>query len=520
MFKKIKDSVNLDVIIISLIFMAGISLFIAFKPDTSVSAASVIFSFITGNIGNIFLWFGLLSLVAVLYLSFSKFGNIRLGEGKPEYSTRAWVTMIISAGIGSATVYWAYTEWALYYITPPFNIEPFTTEALEWGTPYNIFHWGVSAWSMYAITALPITYSLYIRKSGKLRLSLILKDILGEKIANDVVCKIIDIIFIFSAIGGLGITLGLSIPLVSMAITEVFGLSDTFSLRVIIVLAISILYSFSSYIGIAKGMQNISKINSFVVIAFLAFCLFVGPTQFILDNITNALGTMFQNYIKMSLWTDSIQGSDFPKNWTMFFWVYWLTYTPFVGLFIARISKGRTVRQVLIGLVFFGTLGTTTFFGIIGSYSLHAFMTGIVDVPSIIQNQDGYRATIEVIKSMPLPSLVLIAFAFMTIFFLATTLDSAAFTMASTTSKKLDQNNNPSAWLRLFWCIILSSLPLALMYVGAPLSTIQTCAFIGTVPLIFILMLMIIILFRWLYKDYGGKSADQIFKEEKFKIDK
>jgi len=512
MFKSLKESVHLDITIISLLFMGMLSVLIVVNPEGSIIIANIIFVFVTSNFGSLFLWFGFISVVVVLYLSFSKFGDIRLGEGDPEYTTTAWITMIISAGIGSSTVYWAFTEWALYYITPPFNITPLSHEALKWSTPYNFFHWGVSGWAMYALTAIPIVYSYHVRKAGSLKLSVIFQDIIGEKLAKGIIGKIVDIIFIFSAIGGVGITLALSIPLISLAVTNLVPINDSFGVQVGIVSAISILYSFSSYLGIEKGMQNISKFNGYIVIIFLLFCLITGPTRFIIDNTTNALGTMFQNFIKMSLWIDPIDKSSFPKDWTIFFWVYWLTYAPFIGLFIAKISKGRTLREILLGLVVFGGLGTTIFFGIIGSLSLERFLSGKVDVPAIIQTQDGYYATMAVINSMPFTPLVLIGFILMTIFFLATSLDSAAFIMATTTAKKFDNSNNPSPWLRLFWCIILSLVPLTLMFINAPLKTIQTSAFLGTVPLIFILIGMIIVFINWIHKDYGSMSGDDIFK--------
>ena len=520
MLKKWNETIRLDVIIISLIIMGGLSVLIALNPDSSVTTAKSIFALITNNMGSLFLWFGLFSVLAILAISFSKYGQIRLGEGKPEYSTVSWITMIISSGIGAATTYWAYTEWAFYYMAPPFGIEPYSTQALEWGTAYNIFHWGISAWSMYALTALPIAYSFYIRKSGSLKLSVILEDIIGKKLAQGIIGKLVDITFIFSAIGGLGITLALSIPLVSLAFTEIFNINDSFGLQVGIVLFISIIYSFSSYLGVGKGMQTISNANGVVCVLFLLFVLFVGPTQFIIDNMTNALGTMFQNYIKMSLWTDPIVKSDFPRTWTMFFWVYWLTYTPFVGIFIAKISRGRTLREMLLGLVFFGSLGTTMFFGIIGSYSMSTFLSGAVNVPEIINNQDGYQATLAVMRGIPFSGIALTAFAVMTILFLATTLDSAAFTMATTTTKVFNKQGDPSPFLRLFWCAILSFIPLTLMYIKAPLSTIQTSAFIGTVPLILILMVMIFMLFKWMHTDYSDKSAEEIFRSEREKASK
>lgn len=506
-------NVELSVLIISLVVVGLVVIGLALYPEQGTNAANTMFNGITANFGSGFLWFGFLSFIAVLILANSKFGEIRLGREKPEYSTMSWISMMICAGIGSATVYWAFNEWAFYYDKPPFGIMSRSTEAAEWAISYNMFHWGLTAWALYAITSLPVAYAYHVRKSGGLKLSSICEGIFGEKLARGPLGKLIDIIFIFGAIGGLGITLGLSIPLVSGGLSEITGIADTFKLQVIVVLAISVIYSFSSYIGLSKGMKLISDFNIYLVGAFLLFVLVVGPTKFIIANTTNSLGLMLQNYVKMSLWTDPINKSGFPESWTIFYWAYWLTYTPFMGLFITKISRGRTIKAAIYNMLFAGSAGTFAFFGILGNYSLHTQLSGKVDAYDHMSKAVG--ASMAIMKTLPMSSVMIAVFIVVTTLFLSTTLDSAAFTLASTTTKELPRGGDPSPFLRLFWCVVLSLVPLAMMFIGAPLKTIQTSALVVTVPLVAILICMIVMLFKWMNQDFGSKEVSEIVKENK-----
>ncbi len=518
--KKLKEkkltglkNVDMPVLIISLIVVGLVVFYLASYPEQGTAVANQLFTGITANLGSGFLWFGFLSLISVLVLANTKFGEIRLGKEKPEYSTMSWISMMICAGIGSATVYWAFNEWSFYYDKPPFGMLSRSGEAAEWAITYNMFHWGFTAWALYALTSLPVAYAYYVRKSGGLKLSSICEGVFGEKLARGPLGKLVDIVFIFGAIGGLGITLGLSIPLVSGGLSEITGMADTFKLQVMVVLGISIIYSFSSYIGLSKGMKLISDFNIYLVGAFLMFVLVTGPTKFIIGNTTNSLGLMLQNYIKMSLWTDPVNQSGFPESWTIFYWAYWLTYTPFMGLFVTKISRGRRIKEVIYNMLFAGSAGTFAFFGILGNYSLHAQISGKVDAYAHMSKAVG--ASMAIMKTMPMSTVMIVVFIVVTTLFLSTTLDSAAFTLASTTTKNLERGGDPSPFLRLFWCVVLSLVPLVMMFIGAPLKTIQTSALVVTVPLVAILICMIFMFFKWMMLDFGEKEVSEIVKENK-----
>ena len=506
---KEQDEKKLDklLIIISLIFVIGIVICLYVKPDESQRIANIIFTFFTDAFGSITLLFTFLGVILLTGVAFSKYGKIKLGADQPEYSTFKWIAMMISCGLGSATVYWAFMEWAYYIGTPGLGIEAGSKLAYEMSVPYTMFHWGFSAWTLYALAGIPIAYHFHIRKNKGLSLSGIISAITGLK-QDGVICRIVDVLFIFICFGGLSITLGVSVPLVTEIFCNVVGIQPSFIMNLVIIIVLSVLYSFSSYIGLKKGMAKLSDWNIKAVIVFMLGIVVLGPTLFIVNNTTQSLGLMLQNFVAMSLFTDPIGKSGFPEAWTIFYWLYWITYAPFTGIFIAKVSKGRTLRSVIANTLISGSAGCFLFFGILGSLSLHRQINGMVDIVGLLNMGKSNAAVVEVLRSLPLGSVFMIIFCVITLLFLATTLDGAAFTMATTSSKGLKNDEEPSPLLRLFWCVMLALVPLTMILINANLNTIKTCAIITAVPIIFIMLVMLIGWLKWTIKDNIGKQKD------------
>ncbi|WP_318617288.1 BCCT family transporter [Sporosarcina sp. YIM B06819] len=483
--------------------------FLYFQPTQSQATANVIFGKMTEWFGSGALLFTFLGFLLLVFVAFSKFGKIRLGNTTPEYSTFKWISMMIACGLGSATVYWAFIEWAYYIGTPGLGIEPNSQRAFEMALPYNMFHWGFSAWTLYALVGVPVCYHFYVRKNQGLSLSSIISSITGIK-QNGVIGRIVDIMFIFICFGGLSITLGVSVPLVNEVLSSVLGIEPSFMMNIILILVISIVYSLSSYIGLQKGMARISNWTTKLAIILCIGVLITGPTFFIIANSTNAIGLMLQNFVQMSLFTDPIGQSGFPQSWTIFYWLYWITYAPFTGIFIAKVSKGRTLRSVISNTLISGSVGCFSFFGIIGSLTIDRQLTGVVDVVGMLGAGKDKGAIIEVLQTLPLSSIFMVLFCVVSLLFLATTLDGAAFTMASTATPKLKENEEPHPMHRLFWCVMLALVPLTMIFIGANLNTIKTSAIITGVPVIFIMIVMIVGWLRWMQKDFGHIPADKI----------
>ena len=509
-----KENVKLDKLLIgiSLVAVLGIVACLYVAPDASQSVASNIKNVMIQAFGSFTLLFTFFGVLLLVMVALSKYGKIKLGEGEPEYSTFKWVAMMMSCGLGSATCYWAFIEWAYYIGTPGLGIASGSQAAFEMAVPYTMFHWGISAWALYALAGIPIAYHFYVRKNEGLSLSGVVSAITGLK-PNGVICRIIDIMFIFICFGGLSITLGVSVPLVTHVLCDVVGITPNFGLNIAIIVIISIVYSLSSYIGIQKGMSKISDWNVKLVIIFTLGVLVLGPCIFMIDNTTQSLGLMFQNFIHMSLFSDPIGKTGFPGAWTIFYWLYWATYAPFTGIFIAKVSKGRTIRSVIVNTLISGSTGCFLYFGILGSLSLERQLSGAVDMVGMLAAGQDTAAIISVMRSLPMGSVFMVLFCVSSLLFLATTLDGAAFTMASTTTPGLKNTEEPSPMLRLFWCIMLSLVPLMMIFINASLDTIKTCAFITAIPIVFIMAVMLYGWIRWMLHDYSKKAAFEIEKD-------
>ncbi|WP_147821179.1 BCCT family transporter [Salidesulfovibrio onnuriiensis] len=511
---------DMFLILTSLAVVAAIVLGLTMYPEAGKDAANYLFNLFTMIFGAPVLVAVFASVLFLTVLGFSKYGSIKLGEGQPEYSTFSWVSMMICAGLGSATVYWAFCEWAYYFNAPPLGFHTGTAGAYEIGTAYNLFHWGISAWATYCIAALPVAYHFHVRKNAGLSLSAVCTAIRGGKKMTPVwkaTCRAIDTIFIFTCFGGLSITLGVSVPMVAEILCHVIGITPSFQVNLGIIIAISAVFSLSSYVGISKGMARISSMNTYFAIAFCLAVFLLGPTLYITKSTVNGLGTMFQNYVRMSLWTDPVNNGGFPEGWTIFYWLYWITYTPFVGLFITKVSKGRTIRAVIMNTLLSGSAGCFFFFGIIGNFSQNANITKAVDVAGLVGSGQGNQAIVQIMNTLPMGWFFIILFAVISVLFLATTLDSAAYTMSATVTPGLKAGEDPSPMHRLFWCLLLAAVPLAMMFINAPLNTIKTCAIVTSVPLTFIVGYMVYGWIKWMKQDYGLKSAETIAAEAREK---
>lgn len=496
---------------VSLVVVFFIVACLAIAPDGSQRVANTVKSFMIDTFGSGTLIFTLAGVVLMVGCCFSKYGKIKLGNGAPEYSTFKWIAMMMSCGLGSATCYWAFIEWAFYAGTPGLSIEPMSQQAFEMSVPYTMFHWGFSAWTLYALVGIPMAYHFHVRKNKGLSLSGMVSSITGLK-QDGVICRIVDVIFIFICFGGLSITLGVSVPLVTDVLCSVIGIRSSFFMNLAIIIILSVIYSLSSYIGIQKGMAKISNWNMKLVILFTIGVVICGPTLFILNNVTQSFGLMIQNFVRMSLFTDPIGKSGFPGAWTVFYWLYWITYAPFTGIFIAKVSKGRTIRSVIINTLISGSLGCFLYFGVLGSLSLERQLSGVVDMVGMLAAGSDTLAIIEVMRSLPGGVVFMLAFCVSSLLFLATTLDGAAFTMASTSTIGLKEGEEPSPFLRLFWCIMLALVPLAMIFIGADLNTIKACAFITSVPVIFIMIVLLYGWLKWMRQDYGKKTSYEMEK--------
>ncbi|MBF8758252.1 MAG: BCCT family transporter [Pseudomonas putida] len=504
--------IDVFLITVSLIAVLLTVIGLALYPAQAESMANKLFELSTRTFGTSVqvLVFG--SSLAVLYLAFSKYGNIRLGAGKPEYSTATWVFMFICAGMGSSTLYWGVMEWAYYYQTPGLNIAPMSAQALEYSVSYSFFHWGISAWSIYALASLAMAYHFHVRKKSGLNLASIIEAVTGFK-ATGPVGRTVDLIFLLTMMGALTVSLALTASTLTRGLSDLAGTPNTFTVQLMVIGAVALLFSLSSYIGIDGGLQRLSKMVCIGALLFAVVVLLVGPTQFTVNNTANAIGLMIQQYVHMSLFTDPAGDGAFTRNWTVFYWLWWVSYAPGVAMFVARVSRGRQIKEVVFALLLGGSFGCWFFFGALESYSMHQFINGQIDVPKLLSTVGGEAAVTDLLLALPWGTLFLAVYLFIMAVFCASHMDAAAYAVAATSTRNLREGEDPTPTLRLFWCIVLTLVPLAMLFAKASLSTMKTAVVLTAIPFMVILLVKIYGFFKWLAADYGQVPAYRIEEE-------
>jgi len=504
----------------AVITVAAISLFLILAPDVAGPTLTTVKKFVTGNFGWLFLLLTFGALIFAGWLAFGPYGNVKLGarDEKPEYSTVHWIAMMFTCGVGAGLVVWGFAEPLFYLATPPVGIEAGSTQAVEFAHMYPLFHWGISSWAIYAVPAVPIAYLLYVRKKPVLRVSAACEDSL-PKAGRDVVKTIIDIFIIFGIIGGSATALGLGIPMASALVAEFTGLENDIYVKLGMLALWATLFSFSVYRGLKRGIKILADVNLVLALLAISFIFIVGPTLYILKLSVNSVGVFLNNFTSISLWTDPVLGSSFPEDWTVFYWTWYLAFTAFVGLFIARISRGRTIRQLIVGVLTWGTLGTSLFLMVMGGYALHLNEVCVaakeagnacnLDVVATLKDQGMFVLTAKILAGLPAGKAVLFLFIILSTIFYATNVDSAAYVMSSISSKNLQSHQEPPRSNRLVWALLLSLITAGLVMVDK-VSIIQSATIISALPLVPIVILMCVSLVRWLNADFGHTKADKI----------
>ncbi|MBC6679061.1 BCCT family transporter [Zhenpiania hominis] len=498
---KIKDKAIIDkpISIVCIILVAIFVFFMCLKPEATLNAVNAVFNAVTSVMGVPILWFVFIGLFLCLYLALSKHGNVKLGEGEPEYSLFSYIAMMMCAALAATASYYSFVEWSFYYADPAFGIEPYSQEAAEMSLSYAFFHWGFSVQVIFVLTAVSLAYAYHVKKVPVLRVSAVCEAMLGNFKYKKQLGKLIDALTILSIVGGMGVSLGVGVPLISAGIGKIFGIEVTFTTNVIVLILVAVVFSITSIVGIERGMKKLSDWTLYAAIFLIAFIFITGPTQFIWKNFTQSVGTMISNYVDMSLFTDPIRESGFPELNTIFLFTLALNYAALMGIFITKISKGRTIREMILTCLGGISIGTWIMFGVNGSFGMEAELSGTYELSKAADTQAGL---FELFEQLPGGTMIIpIIFTLVTLGFLATSLDSASFTLAASATKKLDKNGNPNSKFRLVWCVVLALVPLSIMFAGAPFDTIKTICIVLSVPFLFVIIGMLIGLFKWFKED-------------------
>lgn len=486
---------------LALTLVAIISVPILIAPETGTAMMGSALSFITGTFGWLYMWVAILIFGFLVWLAASKYGRVKFGppDSRPEFSTVSWIAMLFTAGIGGGIMYWGVIEWAYYYTSPPRGIEPESAQAANWAATYPLFHWGFTAWAIYCFPAVILAYAFHVKRRGSLRLSDACRGVIGDR-ADGWLGKLIDVLFIFGIVGAAGTSLGLEVPILAEGVAALTPIAQNLTLDIGIIVVWTAIFGVSVFLGLQKGLKRLADINVYLALGLGLFILVAGPAVFILNMFTNSIGLLLQNFVQMSFYMDPVRDTGFTETWTVFYWGWWIAYAPFIGLFAARISRGRTMRGLITAMLGAGSFGCWIAFAILGNTGLYFQINNIVPVTQILEEQGGTAAIVAIMQGLPLGSVALVVFLALLIIFLATTLDSSAYTMAAVASSELQPDEDPARWHRVFWAVALATVSIALMAAGG-LEPLQTLSIITAFPLIFVLGLAGLSFRKWLIED-------------------
>lgn len=473
-----------------LIALAAITL--GLFPEQSDRIIQDTYGALAENLGIFYQWAAIAVVIFLVWIALSRYGTIRLGleDETPEFSLFSWVSMLFCAGIGAGLLYWATIEWAIYIKAPPYGVEPDSVEAIEWAASYGLFHWGVTAWCLYCLPTLAIAIPFYRSNLPTLRLSVSLHGLFPNHDENHWVSRLVDFLFMVALVGGSGTSLGLATPMIATAVGHLIGVESSFKLEVSVLLLCVAVFGTSVYLGLERGIKTLSVANVICVFILAAYVLVAGPTLFILRMGTDSIGFAIQNVVRMITWTDPITRSGFIEGYTVFYWAWWIAYAPFFGLFVARISRGRTVREVIVNMMVYGSLGCALPYVVFGNYGLHLELTGQLSVTQILKDESAAAAITEIFISLPFGTLALAGFALISIVFTATTYDSASYALAAAATKRLGPGESPARWHRVFWAGGLAVLPIALMFISGGLKVVQSATLVVSLPILVLGVLM------------------------------
>lgn len=483
--------------------------FLAWDPESSGALLQSTYDYIAREFGVVYLLASVSVIGFLIWLAGGRFGRVRLSSGDeaPEFGTLSWVAMLFCAGVGAGLLYWCTVEWAYYYESPPFGAAPRSAAAAEWASTYGMYHWGLTAWAFYCLPTIAIAYPYYCRNLNYLRFSVSCNYFLrGHE--QGALARGIDFLFMIAMIGGAATSLGFTAPMIAAGIGRLLQIEPGFGLQAAVMLLCVSLFATSVWLGLRKGIRTLSDINLVLAFALLLYILVIGPTSFLLKTSLNSVGLMAQNFLRMNFWTDPFTESGFVEDWTVFYWAWWIAYGPYMGLFVTRISRGRTIRQVIVGMTIFGSLGCWLFYMVVGNYSLFLELEGLASITSILKSSGHSAAIVATFAELPLATVVIAAFSMIAIIFAATTYDSASYTLASGATLNLKVGDDPARWHRVFWAFALGLLPIALMFIGG-LKIMQVTLLIVSAPILVVGVIMSVSLVKSLKAGGTDQAASE-----------
>lgn len=478
-------------LIIALVLIAGIS------PGPFNQVVQGALSHVVAGAGWLYLLIVFAALVFLLTLAFGRFSRLRIGgeEAEPEFSNVSWLAMLFAAGMGIGLVFWGAAEPISHYAKPPEGVEPQSMDAARVAMRYVFFHWGLHPWAIYALIGLAMAWSQFNR-GGRGLISDLLQPLIGKH-HGGWIGTLVNVAAVVATAIGVATTLGFGAIQIAAGLQRVFSIKASVASQLVIIAVAFVLYMLSSCSGVNRGVKWLSNFNLGLAIALLALVLVLGPTGYIFDSFTTTLGSYISRLVEMSLRMSPFSGDHWVANWTIFYWAWWIAWAPFVGSFIARISRGRTVREFVVGVVIGPSLFGFIWFSVFGGAALWMQTFGHVDLTAVLAS--GYENVLfALFDSLPMSGvLATIAVLLLAIFFI-TSADSAVLVLASMST---DESGDPPISRRLVWGSAVALIAAVLLVAGG-LDALQGMITVAALPFALLMLLVIVSLYRALNQEY------------------
>lgn len=482
----LKEHFRNIVFVISSIFILLCVILGIVAPKTFGEVSNALFSLSTEYFG----WFYLISVFIIamflIILAISKFGKIKLGgkDAKPEFKFFSWIALLFSTGLGIGLVFWGVAEPMSHFYSTPFqDLEPLTPEAARIAMAYSFFHWGISQWSVFAIMGLVMGYMQFNKKKNLL-ISTALEPVIGKKQS---VKNTIDILAVIATVMGVATSIGLGALQTNGGLNGAFGFPTSIWVQVAVIGIMFIGYILSSVTGLHKGMKILSNLNLIIALVLLIFVFITGPSVFIIESFVLALNDYITHFIEYSLRLQPYLGETWVKDWTIFYWAWAIAWSPFVGSFVARVSRGRTIREFVFGVLIVPPLVSCVWITVFGGTAIYFDLYKGTELAQAVNN-DITVALFQLLDQLPLTFIASIVAIILIFIFLITSADSATFIMGSMTSKGI---LNPSMFSKIVWGILMAAIASVLLFTDG-LNTLQTASLISALPFTLVILLLIL----------------------------
>jgi len=485
--------------------VAGVVLWAWLGDESFDRVSSSSLAWVLANFGWLFVVAADVFLVLCLVIAFSRFGRIRLGadDSEPEFGNLAWIAMMFSAGMGIGLMFYGVGEPLTHYLSPPpaSGVRPESAAAARTAMEYSFFHWTLTPWAIYGIAGLALAYAGFRKGRGN-RLSAAFVPLIGARRAASWQGKAIDLLAVFATVFGTATSLGLGALQVAEGLDLTAGVTASRATQLVVIAALSAAFVASAFSGLHRGIKWLSTLNICLAAGLMAFVFLLGPTVHILDMIPASVGGYLQNLLPMASRTGAFSDRSWLGTWTIFYWAWWLSWAPFVGTFIARISRGRSIREFLMGVLLVPSGATVVWFCVMGGTALRLESTGQADLAGAVA-ESAEASLFEMLDALPIGTVTSFVAMVLVMTYFITSADSASLVMGSLTSSG---TLHPRSWLVVLWGVLMAAVAAVLLVVGG-LNSLQTATILVALPFVIVMLALCWALLRELREDPGAGPA-------------